>query len=103
MKLESMRDLYVRELADLYDAENQIVQALPMMAQGASSPELKAAFEEHLQQTHGQVARLDRIFSQLGSGPEKVKCKGMAGLLAEGEELLKQKAEPDVKDAGLIG
>jgi len=102
MKLETIRDLYVQELADLYDAENQIIQALPKMARAAASPELKAGFEEHLQQTQGQVRRLEQIFIRWGSDPKKVKCKGMAGLLAEGEDLLKEKAEPEVRDAGLI-
>jgi ferritin-like metal-binding protein YciE len=103
MKLETIKDLYVHELEDLYDAENQILKALPKMAEAASSPELRRAFEEHRGQTQGQVERLDRIFQQMGEKPKGEKCKGMAGLLAEGEQLLKEKAEPDVKDAGLIG
>jgi ferritin-like metal-binding protein YciE len=102
MQLETIKELYVHELSDLYDAENQILQALPKMSQAASAPELKKAFEEHLQQTKGQVERLDTIFQQLGEKPERKKCKGMAGLLAEGEEMIKEKADPDVKDAGLI-
>jgi len=103
MKLETIKDLYVHELEDLYDAENQILMALPKMAEAASSPELRRAFEEHRGQTQGQVERLERIFQQMGEKPKGEKCKGMAGLLAEGEKLLKEKAEPDVKDAGLIG
>jgi len=102
MKLETIKDLYVHELEDLYDAENQILQALPKMAEAASSPELKRAFEEHRGQTQGQVQRLDRIFQQMGLPPKGIKCKGMAGLLAEGEQFIKEKAEPDVRDAGLI-
>jgi ferritin-like metal-binding protein YciE len=102
MKLESIKDLYVEELKDLHDAENQILQALPKMAKAASAPELRAAFEEHQRQTQGQVERLDRIFQQLGARPEGKKCKGVAGLLAEGDELMKEEAEPEVRDAGLI-
>jgi ferritin-like metal-binding protein YciE len=82
MQLETIKELYVHELSDLYDAENQILQALPKMSQAASAPDLKKAFEEHLQQTKGQVERLDTIFQQLGEKPERKKCKGMAGLLA---------------------
>jgi ferritin-like metal-binding protein YciE len=103
MKLETIKDLYIHELEDLYDAENQILQALPKMAEAAASPELRRAFEEHQKQTEGQVQRLDRIFQQMGEKPKGEKCKGMAGLLAEGEKLLKEKAEPEVKDAGMIG
>jgi len=102
MKLESIKDLYVSELKDLYDAEQQIIQALPKMAQAASSPELRSAFEEHLGQTRGQAQRLEQIFEMMGSKPARKRCKGIAGVLEEGEELLKEKAEPDVLDAGLI-
>jgi ferritin-like metal-binding protein YciE len=102
MPLSTIKDLYVKELEDLYDAENQIIQALPKMAQAASSPELRTAFEEHLQQTRGQVQRLDEIFQELGANRGGMKCRGMAGLLQEGEELMKLPAEPDVRDAGMI-
>jgi ferritin-like metal-binding protein YciE len=102
MKLETIKDLYVEELKDLYDAENQIINALPKMEQAASNPQLKSAFQQHLQQTRGQVDRLDRIFQQLGENPRGKKCKGLAGIVAEGEELLKEQADPDVRDAGLI-
>jgi len=102
MKLESMHSLFVHELQDLYDAETQILQALPKMAEAASSPELKKGFEEHRRQTEGQVQRLEQIFQQLNASSKGKKCKGMAGLIAEGEELIKEKADPDVKDAGLI-
>jgi ferritin-like metal-binding protein YciE len=102
MKLESMKELYVSELKDLYDAETQIIHALPKMASAASSPELRSAFETHLQQTRGQVDRLDQILLRLGEKTGGKKCKGMAGVIAEGEELIKQHADPDVRDAGLI-
>lgn len=102
MKLESIRDLYVEELKDLYDAENQITQALPKMGQAAQAPELKRAFQEHLKQTEGQIQRLEQIFQHLGTPAKGKKCKGVAGLIAEGEELLKEDAQPEVRDAGLI-
>jgi len=102
MKLETIKELYIKELKDLYDAENQITQALPKMAEAASSPQLKSAFQQHLQQTQEQIKRLEQIFGKLGETSTGVKCKGMAGLIAENEELLKKPADPDVKDAGLI-
>lgn len=102
MELKSLRELYVDELKDLYSAENQIIKALPKMIKAASSPELKAGFEEHLEQTRGQVARLERIFKQLKESPKGKKCKGMEGLLAEGKELMEEDAEHEVLDAGLI-
>jgi ferritin-like metal-binding protein YciE len=102
MKLQTMRDLYVSELRDLYDAESQITQALPKMADAASSRDLRSAFKDHLQQTRGHVERLELIFGQLGIDPKGKKCKGVMGLLAEGEDLMKEKADPDVFDAGLI-
>jgi ferritin-like metal-binding protein YciE len=102
MPLNTIKDLYVKELEDLYDAENQIIQALPQMAQAASSPELRAAFEEHLKETRSQVQRLDWIFEQIGARAGGMKCQGMAGLLQEGETLMKEPADPDVRDAGMI-
>jgi ferritin-like metal-binding protein YciE len=102
MELANLKELFVHELKDIYSAENQIVAALPKVAQAVSHPELKQAFEEHLEQTRGQVARLEQIFEMLGQKPTGVTCKGMKGLLAEGEEMLKHDAEPSVKDAGLI-
>jgi ferritin-like metal-binding protein YciE len=102
MKLETLQDLYVSELKDLYSAENQIVKALPKMAQAATDQSLRAAFEEHLAQTQGQVRRLEQIFERLEKSPGGKTCKGMQGLLAEGQELLKEDAEPAVLDAGLI-
>jgi ferritin-like metal-binding protein YciE len=102
MSLESLRDLYIEELRDLYNAENQLVKALPKMAKAASSPELRAAFEEHLTVTEGQVERLEQIFESLGERPTGKKCVAMEGLIDEGKELLKEDAEPSVLDAGLI-
>ena len=102
MKLESLRDLLVEQLQDLYDAENRITQALPKMAKAATSPELKAAFEKHLKETEGQVKRLERAFKELGEEAKRKTCKAMKGLIEEGEETIKEEAEPEVKDAALI-
>jgi ferritin-like metal-binding protein YciE len=102
MEMETLRDLYVGELKDLYSAENQLVKALPKMAKAASHPELKRAFETHLRQTERQVERLDRIFKELDTSPRGKKCVGMEGLIKEGQELIKEKPDPDVLNAGLI-
>jgi ferritin-like metal-binding protein YciE len=102
MKLESLRDLLVEQLQDLYDAENRIIKALPKMAKAASSPELKAAFEKHLTETKGQVTRLEEAFEALGQKAKKKPCQAIKGLIEEGEETIKQDAEPEVKDAALI-
>jgi ferritin-like metal-binding protein YciE len=102
MKLATLKDLYVEELKDLYSAENQILKALPQMAKAAGSPDLKAGFEEHLNQTREHVTRLEQIFETLGKSPKGKHCKGMEGVLEEGKELLKEDAEPEVLDAGLI-
>jgi len=104
MKLESLRELFIEELQDLYSAENQIIDALPDMIEKAASPDLKAGFTNHLEQTRQQVARLDRIFDQLGDDVDRddKTCKGMQGILKDGKELLKSDAEPEVLDAGMI-
>jgi len=102
MALGSLHDLYVEELRDLYNAENQLLKALPKMAKAASDPRLQAAFEEHLEVTRGQVDRLDRIFKELGERATGKKCVAMEGLIEEGKELLEEDAEPAVLDAALI-
>lgn len=102
MKLETLNELYLEELRDLYSVENQILKALPEMIKAAQATELKAGFEAHLRQTEEHVSRLDQIFEKLGKSPRGKFCKGMEGILAEGKELLKEDAEPDVLDAGLI-
>ncbi len=102
MSLDSLQDLYVEQLKDLYSAESQILDALPKMADTATNPDLKQAFKSHLQQTQGQVDRLNEIFDDLGQKPGGHKCKAMEGLIKEGEEMIKEKAKSDVKDAGLI-
>ena len=102
MKLESLRDLLVEQLQDLYDAENRITKALPKMAKAATSPALKAAFEKHLRETEGQVKRLEQVFEALGEKAKTKTCKAMQGLIAEGEETMGENAEPEVLDAALI-
>ena len=102
MKLKTLQDLYVDELKDLYNAEHQILKALPKMIKAATSPELAEAFKDHLKVTQGQVGRLEKVFKMLAVSPKGKKCKAMEGLLAEGAELMSEEAEPAVMDAGLI-
>ena len=102
MKLETLRDLLIEQLQDLYDAENRITKALPKMAKAATSPELKAAFEKHLEETENQVSRLEQAFEALGEKAKKKTCQAIKGLIEEGEETIKEDAEPEVKDAALI-
>jgi ferritin-like metal-binding protein YciE len=101
-KLTSLEDLLVHELQDIYNAEGQILKALPRMIKAASHPELKSAFEEHRLQTEGQVERLEQAFKLLGIPAKGKKCDGMAGLLEEGKKTMAEDAEPSVLDAALI-
>jgi len=103
MKLNTLADLLHHELKDLYSAENQLVKALPKMAKAATNPDLKAGFEEHLEQTKGHVERLSQIAETLGIKLAGHKCKAMEGLVEEGAELIGEDAEDSVRDAGLIG
>ena len=103
MKLDSLKKLYLEELRDLYSAETQLVKALPKMAKGASSDELKQAFESHLDQTKEHVERLNEIFDRLDEKPTGKTCKAMKGLIEEGSEMLEQEGDESVIDAGLIG
>src|SRR6266850_4029709 len=103
MKLDTLQKLYIEELRDLYSAENQLLKALPKMAKGASSPELKQAFEDHLEQTKEHVERLDEIFKGLDEKPTGKTCKAMKGLIEEGGEILEEEGDPSVIDAALIG
>lgn len=102
MKLETLEDLLVSELRDLYSAENQLIKALPKMAKAATSEDLKSAFEEHLEQTREQAARLEKIAKQLDITLRGKKCTAMEGLIEEGKEQMSEDAEPDVMDAALI-
>jgi len=103
MKLKSIEDLLHHEIKDLFSAENQLVKALPKMAKAAMNPELKAGFEEHLEQTKEHVARLEKIAAILKMKPSGQTCKAMQGLVEEGSEMISEDAEASVKDAGLIG
>lgn len=102
MELESLRDLYVDELKDVYNAEKQILKALPRMAKKASHEELRTAFEDHITVTEEQVRRLETIFDDLGLPARGKKCLGMEGLIAEGKEMMNEDAEPEVLDAAMI-
>src|SRR6201987_3704562 len=99
MQENQLKEIYVEELKDLYSAENQLVKALPKMAKAATSDELRAGFEEHLEQTKGHVQRLDEIFADIGEKPTGKKCKGMQGIVSEGKEAIDGDFEGDVKDA----
>jgi len=103
MELETLGQLYVDELKDLYSSETQILKALPKMVKAASHPELKKAFETHLKQTQGHVERLEQICDDLGVSPKGKKCAGMEGVIKEGAEVIQEKPDADVLDAGLIG
>ncbi|HKV38676.1 MAG TPA: ferritin-like domain-containing protein [Blastocatellia bacterium] len=102
MKYETLKDLYLDELRDVYDAENEIVKALPKMVESASSPELRNAFAHHLEQTRRHVTRLEQVFEGMGEKPKAKKCDGVRGILEEGEDLMGQKGDQAVLDAGLI-
>jgi ferritin-like metal-binding protein YciE len=102
MSLETLQDLLVHELKDLYSAERQLIQALPKMAKAATSDELRTAFENHLAQTEEQVVRIETIMESFGESPKGQKCAGMEGLIEEGKNLLKEEADEDVMDAGII-
>jgi ferritin-like metal-binding protein YciE len=103
MANEGLKQLYIDELKDLYNAENQLVKALPKMAKAASSDELKQGFEEHLEQTRGHVRRLSTIFKSLEETPKGKKCAGMEGLVKEGSEVMEEDFEGALMDAALIG
>lgn len=103
MKLESLRELLIEELQDIYSAENMILSALPKMVEEATSVELRNAFNQHLQQTRVHVQRLDQIFDQIPKIDRKdKKCKGMEGIIKDAKDLLSEDAEPEVLDAGMI-
>lgn len=101
--MDTLKEMFEETLKDVYFAENAIIKALPKMAKKAQSESLKAAFEEHLEETKGQVGRLDKIFKMLGSKAEGKECPALKGLVQETEELMDEAKNPDVLDAGLIG
>jgi ferritin-like metal-binding protein YciE len=102
VKIESLRELFVEELKDLYSAEKQLVKALPKMAKAATSPKLKAGFTKHLEETKEHVARLEQVFEMLEASPRGKTCKAMEGLVEEGKDVMEEDMEPDVMDAALI-
>ncbi len=102
-KLETLHDLYLNELRDLYSAETQLIEALPLMADAATDPELKQAFTEHLEQTRVHAERLEEIFEGLGEKPGNETCDAMKGLIKEGGKMIDATGSDDVRDAGLIG
>jgi ferritin-like metal-binding protein YciE len=102
MELENLRDLYVHELKDLYSAEKQIIKALPKMAKAATNRQLSSAFTQHLEQTKRQAKRLEEILASNDESTRGPKCQGMEGVIKEGDEMISEDAEPEVRDAGLI-
>src|SRR5688500_1142219 len=100
--LETLHDLFVHELRDLFDAENQLIKALPLLAKAARTEELREAFELHTRETKEQVRRLETLFQALGTSPEGKKCKAMKGLVAEARDCIEEDADLDVVDAALI-
>lgn len=102
MKQNNLRALYIDALRDLYDAERQLIKALPKMAKAANSADLRTGFEEHLEQTRGHAEWLEEIFESLDESPKGKKCKGMAGLISEGSQMLDGDFEEAVQDAGII-
>jgi ferritin-like metal-binding protein YciE len=101
--MENLKDLYIDELKDVYNAEKQLVKALPKMAKASSSPQLRMAFEGHLKETEGHIRRIEGVFANLGMKPASKTCKAMEGLVKEGAEMIDEDAEGALKDAGLIG
>ncbi len=102
MKLDSLQTLYVSELEDLLDSESQLTKALPKMADAANSPQLRRAFEQHLNETKTQMQKVERILNRATDSPKKQSCRGMEGLIKEGNERVKASGEPAVIDASLI-
>lgn len=102
MKLTSLKDLYVHELKDLYSAEKQLIRALPKMAKAASSESLRTAFETHLEETKVHASRLEQVLEMAGAGTRGPKCKGMEGLLEEGQSMIEEEGDDEIRDAGLI-
>jgi ferritin-like metal-binding protein YciE len=101
-KFDSLEELFVDQLHDLYDAEQRVLKALPKMAEAAHSPTLRSAFEEHLGQTQAQCNRLEQVFHGLGLTPKAETCEAIKGIIAEGDQFVSAKGDPDVKDAALI-
>jgi len=101
-QLNALSNVFISQLKDMHSAETQLVEALPKMASAATTEELTNAFEEHLNETKGQVKRLEQVFSSIEAEPGGNHCKAMEGLIAEGEEIINKAGEPEAKDAALI-
>jgi len=102
MKLETLKDLYIQELKDLYSAEKQIIKALPKMVKAATNKQLAAGFKEHFEQTKEHATRLEKILTSHDESTRGPKCEGMEGVIKEGDEMIEDDAEDEVRDAGLI-
>jgi ferritin-like metal-binding protein YciE len=102
MNVDNLQELFVEQLRDLYDGEQQITEALPKLIEKASNPQLKSALQEHLQITQQQIKRLDEIFDQLDEDAEGDSCKGMKGVIKEGDDLVSKADDPGVRDASII-
>ncbi|HWG58867.1 MAG TPA: ferritin-like domain-containing protein [Candidatus Acidoferrales bacterium] len=102
MATDSLKTLFIDELRDLYDAEQQLIKALPKMAEASNSPELRSGFEEHLEQTKNHARRIEQIMDAIGESPKGKKCKGMQGLVSEGSETIKEKYDGAVSDSAVI-
>lgn len=102
MKLSTLDELFMHELKDLYDAEHQLVEALPKMAKAATDPDLRGAFEKHLAETRKQITRLKEVFAECDETPERETCEGMKGLIEEGDEVMQDAEKGPVLDAALI-
>jgi ferritin-like metal-binding protein YciE len=102
MDQQTLQKLLIDQIGDLYDAEHQLVKALPKLAEAVSSPELKEALTSHLEETKTHVSRLEQVFSLIGEIAERKKCKGMQGLIAEGDEVVKQQSEGELRDLAII-
>lgn len=102
MKLNNLKDLFIHELKDLYNAEHQIMKAMPKMIEAASSSELKRALKEHMRETETQIDRLDKVFGMLDEKATGEKCKAMEGIIRESDEMISQRADKNVMDAALV-
>nr|WKF60842.1 Protein YciF [Paraburkholderia busanensis] len=103
MTAKTVKDLFIHSLSDIYSAEKQLTKALPKLARASSSPELKALFESHLEETHGQVARIDQVVESCGIKLKRIKCAAMEGLVEEGGEVIEEMEKGPILDLALIG
>ncbi|WP_038160038.1 ferritin-like domain-containing protein [Verrucomicrobium sp. BvORR106] len=103
MKLETLTDLYIHQLKDLYSAEKQLIKALPKMAKASTNEKLRAGFELHLEETREHAVRLEKLLASHKQTTRGPKCKAMEGLIEEGKELIEEEADPEILDVGLIG